>query len=589
MLEGFIACTPHAFQIGSEHGKIPHWDDIVVENDDGVFEHIQVKQENVDFSNDKITRGLKTKGNTRELKELSELDEAIKSLNIWLSANTNEISRRKFRFVCPAGSIKIKSGLELHHFERFCNKDITDQSNIHGLEQLLSVQHGPTEKIQTWLQSWCDVQTNEQILTIGKKLDIQFLGNEENIEILTRDILQRYFHSVNEVCGMIDFHTDKASSYTSAVTPRYMLEQIRQYLHPQINRWTQYYFDKPNWHISGTVGLSNGKVDTPCQTVPAFWNTKSRSILRLNSGQHSSPLTKAIIRLAFHIQNVPIAHFRDHDTWITYASKFVGETLGTELDDCAIGSVNVIADPEKEKIPSETRPLMRYDEHDEEAKTLNEEMNQYSWNMIASLVTDKIGAMKKSQLRSGLEERWLRWQEELNKSADNRMELLRYMLTARAEGDIEVEIRLGPKTAKLLAEGIYLILIVSVGLSDIDLGWNRLNEDLTIGACAITHWAGPAGNRKVVKIEEEGVDRLLGQESRNIYILSGVQSSSTEIIQETMADSIRQDTSLASQHTPTLLVTNSLKLRRLIDKGDLHELRSYLGGELKISMHPYTV
>ncbi|MBA4053988.1 MAG: hypothetical protein C0490_04680, partial [Marivirga sp.] len=193
----------------------------------------------------------------------------------------------------------------------------------------------------------------------------------------------------------------------------------------------------------------------------------------------------------------------------------------------------------------------------------------------------------KSTLRTALEARWNAWKVEFDNSSTHRQKLLCSMLSLRAEGgDIQAELRLGLKTVRFLKDGLFLLLIVSVALNDNDEGWESFGNDLSVAACALSCWSGPAEYREVRKLTDHGTDRLLGQESAKILILAQVEISASDFIGASMAEPKATTDSLAAPHKPPFLVTNSMKLRSLIRSGDLDQLKNYLRGEIQSAMTP---
>lgn len=68
---------------------------------------------------------------------------------------------------------------------------------------------------------------------------------------------------------------------------------------------------------------------------------------------------------------------------------------------------------------------------------------------------------------------------------------------------------------------------------------------------------------------------LVGKET-GILILSGTESSPTDIFELSLADDRKDSTSLAAGNFPKLLVTDEPKLRRIISQGNIDSLRKHL-------------
>ncbi|HTJ48811.1 MAG TPA: hypothetical protein VL443_05090, partial [Cyclobacteriaceae bacterium] len=293
MLTSFIDGRPHDISIGSEQGEISNWDDIVIYKANGIYENIQVKQQTTDFSDaacsiDKSQRG-----------KISPLDETMKSLAAWLSVNDPEKSTppRRFKIILPEGAIKVKKEITVNQFERLCNKETTNHTTLEGFEQLIK-NDVATKNICIWLQSWCDFPSNELILRAVKRLEIIVTGNQLSIDEQSEKLISEYFKDVNIVISLIHSFINEQSTYSSAISPRALLNDLKNYLLPGVKKWTQYYLDKDVWKISGIHDTINA-IESPSQTVPSLWNPNSEGILKLNARTNSSNLAKAIIRLAF--------------------------------------------------------------------------------------------------------------------------------------------------------------------------------------------------------------------------------------------------------------------------------------------------
>src|SRR5450756_1562025 len=103
MLVGFYQGASYDLAIGSEQG-IPKWDDFVIEHNDGTLEHIQVKRQTTNFSDDPVKRDKVNAGKTNERnRDLTSFDESIKALADWTRKNDPEKStvKRIFRVVVP--------------------------------------------------------------------------------------------------------------------------------------------------------------------------------------------------------------------------------------------------------------------------------------------------------------------------------------------------------------------------------------------------------------------------------------------------------------------------------------------------------
>ena len=83
------------------------------------------------------------------------------------------------------------------------------------------------------------------------------------------------------------------------------------------------------------------------------------------------------------------------------------------------------------------------------------------------------------------------------------------------------------------------------------------------------------GNQQVRKLTDAGIDILLGREPAKILILSDIEVSPNDVCNESLADSNIPQFNIATPHRPTLVVTSSPELNRLIRNGNISALVDY--------------
>ncbi len=570
---------PHSKSIGSEQGEIPHWDDFVIEREDGAFEHIQAKQQTTAFCNYNVLRGLMNGPKNKGVQQgLSPLDEAMESLGEWISRNlgNSKLNEKKFALVLPEGNILIKKEISINHLARLCNQDIVPTTNLDGFQRLTAADKH-ADNICSWLRQWCGFSSDEVILAALKKLRVKVIGNADVLEDDINALVGSCFKDVTTVISLIHSHIDTNSGYANSIKPRHLLACLNPYRLPDIPNWTQYNLEMAKWKISGTHDVVNRNIEMPDQTVPALWDSSSQSVIKVTGSRLPSSLARALVRLIIHLQGHASARVGESRRWLESASRFIGGTLGTDEDDCHERNFK-LADCDPAHDCSDQRILASIDEMDDEANKLNTEMDIVTWNRLAIEVTEKIQKMRPSQLRTELDKRWMSWKADLDKSASKRREFLVAMLNVNAEGgDIFKDLRFGLKTVKLIKEGIFLLLIVAVGMHEIDAGWENVGKNLSIATCALTHWSGPAGaERRPRKItDEDGLEKFLGHEAAKIMLLPGTEMSSVDVTSDLLATSKGNSNTLASPHRP-ILITNSRVVTRLIDKGEIEPIRELM-------------
>ncbi|MCD6010834.1 MAG: hypothetical protein K0Q79_696 [Flavipsychrobacter sp.] len=287
----------------------------------------------------------------------------------------------------------------------------------------------------------------------------------------------------------------------------------------------------------------------------------------------------AIIRMALHFQGQSTAYLHRSSEWRLIAQNHVGSTLG--ISDSDFDNLNII----ESTIISETsncRKLELLTQQDEEADRLDQEMHSITWKKVCSILDNTIAQMPASTIRAALELRWRLWKEPLNNSEAEQKAICLSMLHPNAEGKgIRVELRVGPKTSMLIAKGLFLLLTVSIGLNPTDNGRKEFGAMLSVQTRAISHWSGPEGSSRTPrKLTDDDMSYLLGKEPAKILLLPNIDESPSNIYEENLASAKERTNTLTDQHLPLLLITNSIKLRGIINRGDLTELSEYLQSEL---------
>ena len=124
MLDAFIEGRSHAKSLGCEQGDIEKWDDLILELESGVFEHIQVKRQLTNFlPNADIKKGVKLSGKNKGTPyKLSPLDESLKSSVNWAVGKAGvKLSSRHFVIEVPNYTVEIKKGYTVRNFYDLCH------------------------------------------------------------------------------------------------------------------------------------------------------------------------------------------------------------------------------------------------------------------------------------------------------------------------------------------------------------------------------------------------------------------------------------------------------------------------------------
>ncbi len=582
MVIALLGRREHFVAVGTERGDLGEWDDIVIQKKDGVQQHIQVKRQNVDF----CTKDSQRVGDDK--KDLSVIDKALLNLAKWVSENDRPELLRSKRFTLEVENpqAKLKKGIEVRHFASFCNEELQRGTTKEGLEEL-ELQEGSNAKdIRQWLCSWCGFQDWTHILKGLSLLDVKSSGGVGDIEDETERMLlsSGLFRDIPRVRCAIRELCFENSSFSSALTPILVLDQVKDFLLPEYRKWTQYRYNGPKCEISGINQLDSDLVESANSVVPAVWNPDIRSDLYFSAPDRMSGLLlpKSILRLALHLQGAPSgAYIVNSSFWRRHAYNLLGGTLGKSKNDLDNAQLAVLEDTAPCNPPFQ-RALDTVTLANSEAQRLHNEMTLYTWEMINGSVFLRISKLPQGTLMDAIDSRWNKWKEHFDSDLPRRREFLLSLVNPKAEARIvEPELRIGPKMVDLMAEAILLLLMISVSLGGSDTQWNALEGGLDISAIALKFWGGKSGIGPVDIEDLDTVESLVGRENPNILVLSGTSMLSDSISGPTLAHEDRQDMTLIAPHKPTIVITNNKKFKALIRSGSIDQMRGWLTNELE--------
>jgi len=560
MMVNYILGQKHDLEIGSEQG-ITDWDDFVILKNDYSFEHIQVKRQHKDFSSHNFDKSKSS------FKKLSALDKPLKSLADWIKnpPGTNTPAKR-FIVEIPGDTALVKDCISIRQFYQFCQQDIGIYSSVPLLQNLINTEKSASN-IYTWLTTWCGFNDHQHVLDAMKILELRTTGNENDIENRTIEYLGRCFSNSNSVYLLLKGFIGNNTNFTTSITPRILWENFHSHLLINIPTWTQYYINQSTWEISGINDKNFSNIESPECVVETFWNLNKKCDLRVcNSNQPSAnKLPKALIRLAIHLNALAHAYYTDKNTWIEFVKNQTGGTLGISENDFDITSFNIGSESQKNIcIP---RELATPSLHDLEGDNLSKEMFKSIWKLINKKIFNKIENITDTELKSALTNRWNYWKVELDNNLEKQKNLLRSMMRAEIEKKIDVDLRIGPKTQDLIAQGIFLHLHVSIGFNEDNASWEKVDNDLTIKTCALKYWSDDVNNR--VNSIDKKTHELIGRENVDIMILAGTNSPG--LINYTMAHTPNERFLTGSRNSPKLLITNSLIINHNDTLADLRE------------------
>lgn len=582
MLIPYVRGQSHILGIGSEQGGISHWDDFVIELAINKIEYIQVKRQNTPFCSnlDLPSRGNKilAAGATPVKRDLSPLDKSMKSLGE-LFNDTGAIDntiKKSFTVIVPSLLVEIKNGLTANDLYTLCAIEMTPSTTLTQFQGLSSI--APFSYIFQWLKSWCDFTSEAHIFQALKAFTIAQSGSEGDINAKTIENLSVCYREPENVLREILSYIQDNTSYTSFINPRHLAGHLDRHVLTGQHRWTQFKLNGFDWEISGTHGQVTDEIEYASAVVPALWSRPNKGIIKYHAqADAAGKLPKVLGRLMLHMQPTSAAHINNLASWHLETKRLIGSTLGIDKDDCESLCTEDDSNPFTSSGP---RTLDSTRLHDEEATQLTAAMHSKTWSLVCDAVRQRIASAEVIEVRDAVEERWRSWQAQLDTDVAKQQQLCQSMMHPSAEGmDIEAELRIGPKTASLIADGFYQLLVIAVCFDGAASDWATVGSQVTMSVKALRFWSGPAGlTRKVRRLAEDGIEDLIGKELAQILVLSEVGEAPETILGSNLAD-VDNDLSagsIASARQPTLLLTNSGRFSYLLRKGTIAQIREFL-------------
>ncbi len=585
MLERFVKGRSHHLSIGAEQGDVDQWDDLVIQTSHQEYTHIQVKKQTTDFSEDSIIRDKYSKGKRKDQwRDLSAFDKAIKSLGEKIVTNGSDpnVTHKNFCLVLPEGSIQIKRDLEIRHLRTFCEVHIKDVTTTTGLYDLAQ-KDITTQNIFEWLTTWCGFKDWEHILKALKVLKINQMGHEVDIIDRTDRNLQQIFiiSKIQEVRRLILSYLDDNATFTGAIKPRQLLFVLEQYLDPSVKRWTLFQKEGSSWKISGIHDLkTDNQIERADVIVPALWsedNKHARSLKMYGNYSENCQISSSLMRLSLHPQGSFDIYCNEKLTWEPAIKTKIGGTLGASRDDLRGAR---ILDESECCTPMEFNEVKTIGEKDAIAEKLHSEMHKVTLKLIDENIQDEINKMSSSKLRTIIDERWRHWNMLLEQSVKSQKELFSKILHPKIEGDsISGELRVGPKTATILSDAIFMLLVISACLGDNqNADWTSVADNLKMTSIGLAYWSGPAdGAKNVIKIDEDPhLCKLIENEMGQIIIIAQSSLSEAEIYEYGLFNDSSSASLMTHPSYPKLLITQNRTFKRILAKGDIVEMKKYL-------------
>ncbi|WP_286844125.1 MULTISPECIES: ABC-three component system protein [Sphingobacterium] len=580
MLAGFIDGRTHHHEIGSEQGGIGRWDDLILRNSSNWI-HIQIKRQTTDFDNGDTERALVKRGKDKDsekLRDLTEFDKTIVELAEWIKkTDQSQIHPpKKFIIELPDGGVQIKKDFYVRDLMKLCNIHIKETTTASQMEEMQD-EVNFVKLAFTYFNTWCGLNDWDEILKVLKPLTIQVDGYEDRLIESTKQLLSPFYKEIETVIAKINQLVLHGAPAPNSLTARYIYTNLYEFLKPEKPRWTQYSKNSlSRWVKSGIQDIND--IEHPKITVNNFWNERTSFSLMFNNNEHNDfcKLSTALIRLGIHFKSNCTFNVIDPKVWeqITFAKT--GGTLGmdeTDLENLVFVDYTPFEASDNFELKDEVL-------EEKEAESLNEEMLIATRTIVYKKVNLKIRELNTGDLKNIVNARWAAWMEDFDKNPAELECLFLQMMKPIAEGeDIIAILRIGPKTAHLIAHGILLLLIVSVGFDKINHDWiSTKNQNLIVKA--LRYWSGPPqAKRKITSISSSDMKYIIDKENCNCLLLSGSNTPISGLYGTSLAGSF-DDPPMLTEKKKTI-ITDSNKLSTIINGGSIKELEEFIQTHLK--------
>lgn len=610
MLDKFLDGRIAPLRIGAEQGGIAEWDDVVIHHNDDHWEHLQIKRQTSCFSDKHIDKAnylasYKPRTTSKDTEVAtdnpfeeqlkpsndkfdSELEKVLKSLASWQpSVPGVKPSKRTFSLTLPGPEVAIKGKtkeiITINHLRDFWNLCCKDGVDVAALSQR---DYKPTQNVYTWLTTWCGFTDWDHVVAKMRVLEIHCIGDESTLETRALESLARHFTDpATTLSVLLDYISDSTTD-TNAVSCYTTAKHLRKLLRPSVQTWTQYLLNPipgQGWTVAGTHDLGSTPSgpfrNLASQIVSHHWaETIPNRKLRLHA-PYVRPIAKtltlpsAILRLALHLKTGSESMLLGEPAWRQGAHNELRSTLGdtdhdldylpwfdnSEALSCATG-----------------RELSSPIDTKDESDALHSAMNDLVWQQLQICVEKKLNEIADYDLSTAMAEKWQVWRDNLDRDPDARQLLFEQMMYPQTEGmNAKHALRIGPRTVKLMETATIMLLLVCVGIGGSGAHWLSIEPIGDVLNIALRHWSGePTDNAGPRLLGEDNLRKVLGQSPPPVVILSGVDGSATQLLDEGMAEDLEAGHSMAAERQPHLLVTR-FQVYKQLRTGTLVKLQAH--------------
>jgi hypothetical protein len=583
MLEKFLDGRRAPLSIGAETGGIEEWDDVVIQHDERSQEHLQIKRQTTNFCTKDANKAKYLANCAKGKISLqpidgpnpppsnaprkapkpkdpdSVLDTAFASLAKHAQKGTFEaLPERLFQLTLVGAELKIKDGLTINHLDELCK--ICRQDGL-DLTELANRKDGPTERVYSWLTTWCGFENWTQICNTLRRVTIVCVGNDAALEQRCHASLGRHFTDPKRTLERLITYVTGHTSDVSALGCHAVIREVEDGLRPDIVTWAQYLLSDEvklsgkAWSFAGTHDLGGLVPRSAAGVVEHMWSSEPGNRKLRIYAPYKPPsganltLPSAILRMALHLPYGSQSLMLGEATWRASAGHELGLTFGSAETDLSNLPWNENPEGLTCALDKEFKTLRAACD---EADALANAMDDLVWQRLIQGVADKLAFISDSDLADAMETVWLDWLAAFVSAPDSRRKFLEQLLYPETEGkNAKHALRLGPRTLELLVTAVETMLLVAVGMGGTNTGWNSFPGAGPVLSIALRYWSGPSGKTPLVReLSDDHLMTVVGPSPAPVVILSGVSASPSDLMDAGMADDAEAFNSMAVERQP---------------------------------------
>jgi hypothetical protein len=469
-------------------------------------------------------------------------------------------------------------------------RDLCDTARKTGVNPttLVAQGHGNEKSWCNFLKTCIGDASNEGLAAFMARLEITEIGTESDLRARAEARLQGGYRNaadlVERLFAHLVQHSDGRIEVTYPVLQAVMLAShgIREQTRLHWLRVTRSRAWEP-WRISGSIPVNN--------VVAATWPQSSdNAIVRLCAVPQTAgdDVEAALLRLIAHRAKNIRADARDHESWVRYARRRTGGTLGFSLD---CNDVGLHAQPDElpEPLGESTLPKQL-------AGDLQSGMSMFAWialrERLAAILADppSHGLDIHVDILAAMIPLWGAWELDLEADATLREHFLGMCVATNEEWrrkEFDRNVRVGQVAVDGIARAIATLLAVGTVFAGAGLTLKPAvteNGNLTVQAVTLhlvaLAYASKPGSGVGAKITDAAPHFLADESGCTILAATEARPEDLELTAEGQAvpyhvsHAARAD--YQSSYSPKPLLTNEVAFSRALKAGPaaLNELIS---------------